>query len=379
MFKYKCINNIAEIGLRRFPEGFEQVGETDAADAILVRSAKMHDMVFEPELKAIARAGAGVNNIPLERCAEEGIVVFNSPGANANAVKELFVFSAILSLRDVVGGIEWTRANASNPDIAELTEKEKKRFVGHEVIGKKLGVLGLGNIGAKVANIAIELGMEVMGYDAFLNDAMKAALKPQVKIAEGLDEIAAFADMITVHVPAMPSTAGYIGEDFLSKANDGLVVINLARDTLVDAAALKAAMETGRVSRYICDFPTAETAVLPGTILIPHLGASTEEAEENCAIMAVDELVEFLVNGNIINSVNFPRVDMGPKNGTRVTVIHKPSLEASKLAELYKAGGFNITDMTSKVRDNVAYTVFDGTGEAADVSAEGIIRTRVLK
>ncbi len=383
MYTYKCLNPIAAIGLNNFTDQYTQVAETEAADAILVRSAKMHEMEFDSELKVIARAGAGVNNIPLDRCAEQGIVVFNTPGANANGVKELFIFAAIASIRDVVGGISWTASEAGNADIAALTEKEKKRFVGHEILGKTLGVIGLGAIGAKVANVAVALGMKVIGFDAFLNDAMKAALDPAVQIASSNEEVVAASDMITIHVPALPSTIGMVGAELLSHAKDGLVVINLARDTLVDTAAIKDALESGKVARYVCDFPTAETSALPNTILIPHLGASTEESEDNCAIMAVQEISDFLENGNIRNSVNYPAADLGPVKGERITVCHSAATDAAALSQAVKAGGAEITDMVSKARGNFGYSIFDVAGNAAVAAEalgglEGVIRVRVI-
>jgi len=383
MFTYKCLNPIAAIGLDNFTDQYTRVSENEAADAILVRSAKMHEMEFEPELKAVARAGAGVNNIPLDRCAEQGIVVFNTPGANANGVKELFIFAAIASIRDVIGGITWTASQAGNEDIAALTEKEKKRFVGHEIMGKTLGVIGLGAIGAKVANVAVDLGMKVVGFDAFLNDAMRAALNPAVVIAGSNEEVVAGSDMITIHVPALPSTIGMVGEELLAHAKDGLVVINLARDTLVDTAAMKAALESGKVARYVCDFPTGETSALPNTILIPHLGASTEESEDNCAVMAVQEIRDFLENGNIRNSVNYPAVSLGAAEGDRITVCHKASADGAAIAEAVKAAGASVTGIVSKARGDFAYTIMDVdcASDAAVEAAgktEGVIRVRAI-
>ncbi len=381
MTKYKCLNPIAAVGLNNFSSDYVKVEESEAADVILVRSAKMHEMEFEPELKAVARAGAGVNNIPLDRCAEQGIVVFNTPGANANGVKELFIFAAILSIRNVAGGIEWTKSQAGNPDIAALTEKEKKKFVGHELMGKTLGVIGLGAIGAKVANAAVALGMKVVGYDAFLNDNMKAALDNAVVIAGSNEEVVAAADMITLHVPALPSTVGMINSEMLSHANDGLAVINLARDTLVDTESMRAALESGKVAKYVCDFPTAETSTLPNTILIPHLGASTEESEDNCAIMAVQELSDFIENGNIKNSVNYPAADLGKADGVRVTICHKAAVEAGTLEDAVKAAGAAVSGMVSKARGDFAYTMFD-VSAAVDAAAleaiDGVLKVRVI-
>ena len=360
-----------------------KVEETEAAEIILVRSAKMHEMEFEPEVKVIARAGAGVNNIPLDRCAEQGIVVFNTPGANANGVKELFIFAAIASIRDIVGGISWTASQAGNADIAALTEKGKKQFAGNEISGKTLGVIGLGAIGAKVANAAVALGMQVIGFDAFLSDAMKASLDPAVEIASSNEEVVAASDMITIHVPALPSTIGMVGRDLLAKAKDGLVVINLARDTLVDTEAMREALESGKVAKYVCDFPTGETSDLPNTILIPHLGASTEESEDNCAVMAVQEIRDFLENGNIKNSVNYPAVSLGKCEGTRVTVCHRADVDGAAIADILKGEGSQVAGMASKARGDFGYTIIDvdqvtPSAEQALKATNGIIRMRVI-
>lgn len=379
MYRYKCLNPIAAIGLNNFSDQYQKVEEADAAEIILVRSAKMHEMEFDPELLAVARAGAGVNNIPLDRCAEQGIVVFNTPGANANGVKELFIFAAIASLRDIAGGISWTKENADDPEIAARTEKEKKRFVGHEILGKKLAVIGLGAIGAKVANAASDLGMIVSGYDAFLNDAMKAQLKPEIQIKDSLDDLVADADMISIHVPALDATKGMVNSDLLAKCKDGIVVINLARDTLVNEADMKDALESGKVAKYVCDFPTAGAAGMKNVILIPHLGASTEESEDNCAIMAVQEISDFIENGNIRNSVNFPAADLGAAEGTRICVAHKASLKA---ADILQAAGLSAKNMISKERGEVAYSLFDvdQAGDAAEKIAalDGALKVRVI-
>ena len=382
MYKYQCLNPISSAGLDNFPENYVKAEEGEAAEIILVRSAKMHEMEFDKDLLCIARAGAGVNNIPLERAASEGIVVFNTPGANANGVKELFVFAAIASVRDIIGGIEWTRSEAGNPDIAALTEKEKKKFVGNEVLGKKLGVIGLGAIGARVANVAVSLGMTVTGYDAFFNDNMKAALDPAVKITESLDEIA-LNDMITIHVPATGDTKGMINADFLAKARDGVIVINLARDSLVNEADMKAALENGKVRKYVCDFPTQGASEMPNTILIPHLGASTDESEDNCAVMAVQEVRDFIENGNIKNSVNYPAASLGALKGTRACVAHKSSVTGLDIANVIKGLKIDISDMISKTRGDTAYSMFDiskadKVKEALEAS-DGVLKVRILQ
>lgn len=379
MFRYKCLNPIAQVGLNNFSDSYAKVEEGDAAEIILVRSAKMHEMEFGPELLAVARAGAGVNNIPLERCAERGIVVFNTPGANANGVKELFVFAAIASLRDIVGGIGWTGENAEDPEIAARTEKEKKRFVGHEIYGKKLAVIGLGAIGAKVANVAVDLGMEVSGFDAFLSDEMKARLKPEVAIAESMEALVADADMISVHVPALDATKGMINADLLSGCRDGVVVINLARDTLVNEADMAAALESGKVAKYVCDFPTAGAAKMKNVILIPHLGASTEESEDNCAIMAVQEVSDFMENGNIKNSVNYPAVDLGPVSKSRICVAHRADVSADTILA---AAGLQAENQVSKARGSVAFSLFDvpsADGAEEKIAAlDGVLKVRVI-
>ena len=381
MYKYKCLNPIAPVGLENFTGDYIKAGEDEAAEVILVRSAKMHEMEFDKDLLCIARAGAGVNNIPLERCAEEGIVVFNTPGANANGVKELFVFAAIASVRDVIGGIEWTKSQAENPDIAALTEKEKKKFAGNEILGKKLGVIGLGAIGAKVANTAIGLGMKVTGYDAFLNDNMKAKLDPSVGITESLDDIAA-CDMITIHVPATADTKGMINASFLSKAKDGVIVINLARDTLVNEADMKEALESGKVRKYVCDFPTEGASKMPNTILIPHLGASTEESEDNCAVMAVQEVRDFIENGNIKNSVNYPAISLGALKGSRVCVAHRSDLSGLDIAKIIKSTSTDISDMVSRARGQYSYSLFDISSaegvEEALKAKDGVLKVRVI-
>ncbi len=383
MYTYKCLNPVAKIGLANFPDAFAQTEDEDP-DLILVRSAVMHDMQFGKNLMAVARAGAGVNNIPLDRCAKEGIVVFNTPGANANGVKELFIFALISSLRDVIGGINWTKSQAGNENIAALTEKEKKKFVGNEAIGRTLGVIGLGAIGAKVANTAVSLGMNVIGYDAFLNDSMKAALDPAVKIASSNEEVVASSDIITLHVPALAGTIGMINEKMLSYAKDNLIVINLARDTLVDTASMKAALESGKVAKYFCDFPTAETSVLPNTILSPHLGASTEESEDNCAIMAVKELVDFVDNGNIKNSVNYPAVSLGAKNdNARIAICHMAVVDSSDITAVLKSAGSNIIAISSKTKGDYSYTLIDADKVdnetiSALTSKEGVIKVRIV-
>ena len=384
MYTYKCLNPIAGIGLKNFTANYEKVNEDEKANIILVRSAKMHDMEFDDDLYAIARAGAGVNNIPLDKCAEQGIVVFNTPGANANGVKELFVFAAIAGVRDIIGGIEWVQKEYANPEIAELTEKEKKKFVGHEIMGKTLGIIGLGAIGVKVANIAVELGMKVIGYDPYLPDASKANLNSVVEIVENIDDLTSRAEMITIHVPANAKTVGMVDAGLLSRCRDGVIFINLARDTLVNTDDMNAALNLGKVSKYICDFPTFDTCKMKNTIFIPHLGASTEESEDNCAIMAVQEVVDFMENGNIKNSVNFPTVDMGrAPEGIRICVTHKSSVKASDIVNKLTSMGSSVRGMATKEKGDYAYSIFDITTCLAQpegqLNMDGVLKVRVIK
>ena len=383
MYTYKCLNPIAKVGLDHFKEHFKQVDVNEKSDMILVRSAKMQDMEFDKDLAAIARAGAGVNNIPLDRCSEEGIVVFNTPGANANGVKELFLFAAIAGERDILGGIKWAESEFGNPDIAAATEKEKKRFVGHEIMGKTLGVIGLGAIGIKVANMAVSLGMRVVGYDPYLGEAAKATLSSLVEITDDLWYLAGKAELITIHVPAMASTIGMINADFLAKCRKGVIFINLARDTLVNEPDMQAALNLGQVSKYICDFPTPGCAAMKNAIIIPHLGASTEESEDNCAIMAVQQLVDFMDNGNITNSVNFPPVDFGRVDKvTRICVAHKASVKGPEIAAKLTEAGAELKGMFGKEKGDYAYSLFDLTnypdGIEEAIKMDGVLKVRTI-
>lgn len=324
MFKINCLNPISQIGLESLTENYTLTDHVEEAEGILVRSAVMHDMELPDSLLAVARAGAGTNNIPLEKCAEKGIVVFNTPGANANGVKELVIAGMLLASRDVVGGIEWVKNSAADENIAKAAEKEKKKFAGTEIEGKKLGVIGLGAVGAKVANAAVSLGMEVYGYDPYLSVAAAWSLSSQVKHVTNEEDIYTQCDFITIHVPLLDATKNTIDAEAVSKMKDGVVILNFARDLLVDEKAVLEGIASGKVSRYVSDFPNPVTAGQPGCIVIPHLGASTEEAEDNCAKMAVQELMDYLENGNIKNSVNYPSCDMGvcTKAG-RVAIFHK--------------------------------------------------------
>ena len=380
MFKYKCLNNIAAVGLANFSADYKEAAENEAADCILVRSAKMHEMEFDKELKAIARAGAGVNNIPLDRCAEEGIVVFNTPGANANGVKELVIFALIASVRDIIGGVEWVKGQNGNPDIAAATEKGKKAFVGNEIAGKTLAVIGLGAIGAKVANACVALGMSVKGYDAFLSEVAKKSLSEEVEIVNTLDEVIKDADFITLHVPALDSTKGMINKELIAKMKDGVVIINAARDLLVNEPELASALEEGKVRKYACDFPTAGDCAMKNALIIPHLGASTEESEDNCAVMAVQELADFLENGNIKNSVNYPAVTLGKCEKARIAAAHKVGVTADMLADKIKQKT-EITDSASGTKGEFSYSIFD-VAQADDAlveelqNIEGVLKVR---
>ena len=389
MPRIHCLNNISAKGTDQLPASYELVDALDQADGVLVRSAKLHDAEFPPSLLAIARAGAGVNNIPLDRCAEEGIVVFNTPGANANAVKELVIAGMLLGSRGIVAGAQWCRDNANDPEIGKAAEKAKKAFAGCEILGKKLGVIGLGAIGALVANAAIDLGMDVYGYDPFVSVDAAWRLSKDVHHVTDLDELCATCDYLTIHVPAMPQTKGMIGADQIAKMREGAVLLNFSRDSLVDEEALVAALADGKVGRYITDFATpAIMKVDPEcAIVLPHLGASTEEAEENCAVMAVREIVDFIENGNITNSVNFPAVNLGPRRdyGQRVTIAHenKPGV-INAITEAIAAHGHNVANILSKARGDYAYTIIDvddtlGADAFEKLNArESVLRARIL-
>ena len=359
--KIYCLNNIAAVGTDRFRSGYTLVDSIDEAAGVLVRSADMKEMTFPAGLRAIARAGAGVNNIPLDRCAEEGIVVFNTPGANANSVKELVLCGMLLASRDITGGIAWVKENADDENIAKTTEKAKKAFAGNELMGKTLGVIGLGAIGVLVANAAVSLGMKVYGFDPYLSVNSAWHLSPMVIHAEKIEEIYAASDFITIHVPATASTKGMIGEDAIAKMKPGAVLLNFARDTLVNEPALAAALESGAVKCYVTDFPTPGSAHMKNAIVIPHLGASTEEAEDNCAVMAVKQLQDYLDNGNIHNSVNYPEISLGfCETEARVGILHRniPNM-LSKITNFFGNQGLNIENLANKSRGDFAYTLLD--------------------
>lgn len=385
--KLHCLNPISKFGTNLLTDAYEITDNKDEAEGILVRSASMHEMELSDKLLAVARAGAGVNNIPLEKCAEEGIVVFNTPGANANGVKELVIAGMLLGARDVVGGIEWCKVNIDDENISKSVEKSKKAFAGYEIKGKKLGVIGLGAIGAEVANAASALGMDVYGYDPFISVNAAWMLSRAVKHITSVDTIYQECDYITIHVPLMDKTKKMINEDVISSMKDGVVVLNFARDLLVDDDAMAKALESGKVRRYITDFPNPKSVKMKNVIAIPHLGASTEESEDNCAVMAVKEMMDYLENGNIKNSVNYPSCDMGVcSTASRVAVMHRniPNM-IGQVTGILASQGVNISDMTNKSRDKYAYTLLDleGVPEEATIeklrAVDGILRVRVVK
>ena len=387
MFTYHCLNNISEVGLKHMPDDFKEVDTIGEADAVLVRSANMKEMELPDKLIAIGRAGAGVNNIPLEECAEKGIVVFNTPGANANGVKELVIAAMLLASRDIIGGVEWVKANAGDPAINKAAEKAKKAFAGTEVQGKRLGVIGLGAIGQKVANAAVELGMEVFGYDPYLSVDAAWNLSRAVKHCKNVEAIYRACDFITIHVPALDSTKGMINAEALKMMKNGVIVINAARDVLVNESDMLDAIESGRVRKYVSDFPNATTAGKKGCLVIPHLGASTEEAEDNCAVMAVKEIRDFIENGNIVNSVNYPNCSLGiPTKAGRIAICHKNVANMiGTFTSILGNAGVNIDAIANKSRGDFAYTLFDTDAPVpADVvealqKSDSVIRVRVIK
>ena len=390
MFSYHCLNPIAEVGLDQFSTDYKKVEAAVTADAILVRSAAMHDMEFGSNLQAIARAGAGVNNIPLERCAKEGIVVFNTPGANANGVKELVFAGMLLASRDIVGGIE---SQSGETDIAKMAEKQKKAYAGTELAGKKLGVIGLGAIGVKVANAATHLGMDVYGYDPYISVQAAWNLSRSVKHIDAVEDIYKECDFITIHVPLLDSTRllestkGMINKEKLDMMKDGVVILNFARDLLVDEQAVLDGIAAGKIRKYVSDFPNPTTAGQDGVIVIPHLGASTAEAEDNCAIMAVQEISDYMENGNITHSVNYPDCQMGIcQTAGRIALLHynRQGVIAQYTTILGDAN-INVSDMTNKTRGDFAYALLDidapVTPEVVEKldAIEDMIRVRVVK
>ncbi len=387
MFHYYCLNPIASFGLDYFTKDYEVAEELAEADAVLVRSAAMHDMELPQKLCAVARAGAGVNNIPLEKCSEQGIVVFNTPGANANGVKELVLAGLLLASRDIIGGVNWVQSERMNEEIAKESEKQKKQFAGREILGKKLGIIGLGAIGVQVANAATHLGMEVLGYDPYISVEAAWNLSRSIRHITNVDDIYRECDYITIHVPLLDSTRQMINAAAISRMKEGVVVLNFARDLLVDEKDMVSALREGRVKRYVTDFPNPITAGARGTIVIPHLGASTTEAEENCARAAVKEIRCYLEHGNIKNSVNFPDCDMGiPAYPCRIAIAHRNIRNMLKqFVAMMSSEDHNIGNMTNKSRGDYAYSMFDLESKASPEliskleQIKGVLKVRVIQ
>jgi len=386
MYRYNCLNPIAAIGLNLFSDEYIKTELIDEADAILVRSASMLEMEFPSNLAAIGRAGAGVNNIPLDKCAEQGIVVFNTPGANANGVKELVIAGLLLASRDIVGGINWIETIKEDENVAKLVEKGKAKFAGKEIEGKKLGVIGLGAIGVLVANAAKRLGMEVYGYDPYISVEHAWNLSRDIISVKTKEEIYKECDYITVHVPLVDDTKKMINKDSIALMKDGVVILNFARDLLVNDDDMKEALLSGKVKTYVTDFPNNKTANMKGAIAIPHLGASTEESEDNCAIMAVKQIKEYLQYGNIVNSVNYPNCDAGiGEKGKRITINHKniPSM-LTQFTSVLSSDNINIINLVNKSKGDFAYTVIDIERVADDSMKEalnkinGVLKVRIL-
>ncbi len=389
MYNIQLFNKIANIGTDRFDRTKYLVSETaENPDAIMVRSAAMHDMSFAPALKAIARAGAGVNNIPVDRCADAGIVVFNTPGANANAVKELVICGLMLASRDIIDGAAWakTLTATADMDVAKQVEKGKAKFAGCEIQGKKLGVIGLGAIGALVANAAHDLGMEVVGFDRFLTIDGAWRLSRKIGKAASIDEIFATCDYISVHVPSTPETRGMFNKASIASMKDGVRILNFSRADLAIAADVKEAVASGKIARYVTDFPTEELVNIPGILALPHLGASTEESEDNCAVMAADELIDFLETGNIRHSVNYPDAELPHTGDNRICVMHKnmPGI-LNNITAVISAAGINVENMVNRSKKDYAYTILEINGDLPDnaeekISAiENVIRVRIIQ
>ena len=387
MPKIKLYNNIAQIGLDQFTPNYEVNENMEDEDAILVRSANLHDIEYNANLKAIARAGAGVNNIDIDTCTKKGIAVFNTPGANSNAVKELVFAGMLLASRDIYHGIEWIQTQKENENIAKDIEKQKKKYAGHELTGKSLGVIGCGAIGIQVANLALRFGMKVYGYDPYVSVDSAWRLSRNIHHAKTADEIYKECDYITIHVPALEDTKGMINKDAMGLMKDGVVILNFARDILVNDDDMIEALASGKVAKYVTDFPNAKIAGVDNVITLPHLGASTEESEDNCAVMAVKEIVDFIENGNIKNSVNYPACDAGKcSEAARVCVCHKniPNM-ITQFTGAFASKGINVSDMVSKSKGDYAYSVFD-ISEKADEdtvksisSIDGVLKVRVIQ
>ncbi len=386
MVKYNCLNPIAPIGLDLFTEEYQKVDAIEEADSVLVRSASMLDMELPDNLKAVARAGAGVNNIPIEKCAEKGIVVFNTPGANANGVKELVIAGLMLASRNIIGGINWVQSVKDDENVAKLVEKGKAKFAGKEIEGKKLGVIGLGAIGVLVANAAKRLGMEVYGCDPYISVKHAWNLSRDIVYVKTKEEIYRTCDYITVHVPLLEETRKMINKETIAMMKDGVIILNFARDLLVNDDDMAEALTSGKVASYVTDFPNAKTAGMEGAIAIPHLGASTEESEDNCAVMAVKEIMEYMEYGTIKNSVNYPDCDAGFwVSGKRITINHKniPNM-LTQFTGLFSVENINISNMINKSRGDYAYTVLDIEGDVSEAAArklneiDGVLKVRIL-
>lgn len=381
--KAYCLDKISKVALATLKDGDKTVESLNEADSILVRSSKMHEMALPENILAVARAGAGVNNIPLQDYAEKGVVVFNTPGANANAVKELVIASLLLASRDIIGGNLWVKENAGDENIAKSAEKAKSQFAGNEVFHKSIAVLGLGAIGVLVANACVDLGMQVIGYDPYLSIHNAMLLNKRVTYVSSLEEAVKDVDFLTVHIPLTDSTKGLIGKELISKMKDGATILNLSRDGIIDEEALKNALEEGKIKKYITDFANPNVVKMPNTMCFPHLGASTEEAEDNCALMAISELKDYLENGNISNSVNYPAADAGKKGqGVRICINHKniPGMINNFTTIISRDGG-NIASLVNKSRNEYAYTIIDADKEVDMkelLEVPGVLRVRVI-
>lgn len=387
MTKINCLNPIANCGMDLFSDKYEVTEDFAAAEAVLVRSASMHELEISNNLVAVARAGAGVNNIPLDECAKEGVVVFNTPGANANGVKEIVIAGLLFASRDLMGGYSWVKANADDENLAKTVEKQKANYAGNEIMGKKLGVIGLGAIGAKVANIAIRLGMEVYGYDPYVSVDAAWELSRHIKHITNVEDIYKECDYITLHVPFLDSTKHMINKDAFAVMKDGIRILNFSRDALVNDDDMIVAINEGKVATYVTDFPNSKIAGVDKVVTLPHLGASTAESEDNCAIMAVKEIMDFIENGNIKNSVNYPNCSAGVCNAaSRVTVCHKniPNM-LTRFTGVFSDKGINVPDMVSKSKGDWAYTILD-VDKVADndvvdaiMSIDGVVKVRIIK
>ena len=387
MYKVHCLNKISEKGTALLTEDYQQVYTLEEAQAVLVRSAAMHDMDLPESLLAVARAGAGVNNIPLDKCAEKGIVVFNTPGANARSVSELALCGMLLACRDINGGINWVKSIQDDPDIAKKVEKGKSQFAGHEICGKRLGVIGLGAVGGPLANFAVSLGMEVYGYDPYISVEAAWHLDSGIHHVKTKEEIFENCDVISLHVPLLDSTKGMINAEAMDVMHEGVIILNFARGGLVDDDAMAQALKSGKVWHYVTDFPNEKTAKMEGCIAIPHLGASTEESEDNCARMAVNQMMNYLENGNIVNSVNFPKCDMGVcTSAGRITILHKNIPNSlGRFTTAMAQENVNISELTNKSRGDYAYTMLDLDHKPSQAlvdglrSIEGVLRVRVIR